>query len=759
MKKLFGILLAVIMLFCALSAAVCAEPLPDNVEISYDASAPGNVKAAAEILKEYTARLYKGKTQPGSVCKITLTGLPAEKETPDGAYTVKGNSSEIEITGFGENGILYAVYDFLREYGGYHVYTADAGMRTDFTELKLPETINTEYTPAFEYTDTDWPAASDTEFSRANCVNGRLFRYYSDEPGGSAGYISNFCHTLTTQFCSSEKYFSEDPGLFALHAGRRTPDQLCLTNEKTYQIVLGEVMELLKEKHDPEASLQIISLTQHDNYHYCQCKNCAATDAENGSQAGTIVTFVNRIAKAVKEAGYDNVAIDTFAYQYSRKAPSKVVPEDNVIIRLCTIECCFSHALDDPSCSQNVLLKQDLEEWNAICDNIYIWDYTTNYGRPSGIFPDFAVLQSNIRFFRSHGVKGIFEEGAAHADDNHVEFGRLRAYLISRLLRDPDCDYEAEAKAFVNAHYGKGGEKIWEFICRMDENAAKRHVEIFMQMTESFSLTEEEAKELDGLWDEAKLLSADDETALGNIASSEISWRYVKSSLKLGEFAGIVSRANANTQLYEDIMAHNAALSPDGNEVALRHVFRYFPAEDWMNANRQAVVLYLPAILLYAAVLAECFVIFVLAVKKKKFSYLIHLPLLAAFVEAFMWSRRAFLAWKAIDEYCITLGIFLAVTGYVFIQKNRLICTSKAKTLGRSLLDLLVFVSLYAVPVLTIKKKLTGSGDTNSDFALITAFTLCAAFLLFAVIKTRRELKAAQPHVSKKAIQNNKQEM
>lgn len=744
MKKLFCILLSLTVIIVSFSVSAAAAEGKKLVAVSAGENPSSAVRDSASVLEKYVGQLPGNgiaKTD-GADCVITLSCLPASGKT-DGSFTIKGTAEKIEITGYGNNGVRYAVYDFLREYGGYHDYAVSTGMRSDFTELDLPAAIDTEYTPAFDYTDTDWPAPADAEFAAANCVNGRLFRYCSDEPGGSAGYISNFCHTLSTEFCSSDKFFSEDPELFALHDGQRTPNQLCLTNEKTYEIVLGEVMDLLKEKHDPEASLQIISLTQHDNFDYCQCPECSRIDTENGSQSGSILTFVNRIAKEVKNAGYDNVAIDTFAYQYSRKAPSKVIPDDNVIIRLCTIECCFAHALNDTSCAQNIALKEDLEAWNSICDNIYVWDYTTDYACLCGIFPDFGVLQSNMQFFKEHGVRGVFEEGDAQPDANQVGFGELRAYLISRLLRDPYCDYEAEAEGFVNAYYGKGGTKIKEFIERIDDNAAKNHAEIFMAMTSVYSLTDDEAAELDKLWEEAKALSSGDTAAEEHINESGISWRYVKSSLCLREFRNLISRFKANSELHRDITAHNAELCLDGHEIGLSQIFKLFPAEDWMHGNKQAIVLYIPAIIMYAVTILECLMIFILGIKKRRFTYLIHLPLLAAFAEAFMWSRRAFLAWRTIDEYFITLGIFFAVTGFVFVQKNSLICSSKAKTIIRSLFDSLIFFALYATPLLTIKKQLAAN-DTNSDFALVTAYTLCAAVLLIAVVATRRKLKSAE---------------
>ncbi len=83
---------------------------------------------------------------------------------------------------------------------------------------------------------------------------------------------------------------------------------------------------------------RIVSLTQHDNQDYCVCDECKALDAYEGSHSGTMIHFVNAVADAVKDE-FPNVAIDTFAYQYTRKPPKHVVPRDNVIVRLCSIEC------------------------------------------------------------------------------------------------------------------------------------------------------------------------------------------------------------------------------------------------------------------------------------------------------------------------------------------------------------------------------------------------------------------------------------
>ena len=60
-----------------------------------------------------------------------------------------------------------------------------------------------------------------------------------------------------------------------------------------------------------------------------------------------------RTADAMRERGlepeFPQVAVDTFAYQYTRRPPKTIRPRPNVIVRLCSFECNFREPLDHPS--------------------------------------------------------------------------------------------------------------------------------------------------------------------------------------------------------------------------------------------------------------------------------------------------------------------------------------------------------------------------------------------------------------------------
>lgn len=459
---------------------------------------------------------------------------------------------KIVIAGAERRGTLYGVYTFLEKALGCRWYAHDLIFLPEGDTVKVPVDLSVTEKPYLEYRETDWISPKNVEYSIANKLNGNTYRPLSDENGGFMGYVGSFAHTLTTNFCAASKYFDSNPEYFALHDGERTPKQLCLTNPDVLNIIISEVKTILQG--DPDA---IVSLTQHDNQDYCECAGCRAIDEYEGSQAGTMITFVNKVADAIK-GEFPDAAIDTFAYQYTRTPPKYVVPRDNVIVRLCSIECCFSHTLNDPECEQNAQFCEDLKRWAQISNRLYVWDYTTNYSNYAGPFPNFHVIQENMQFFVENNVVGIYEEGNYTAIECDAEFAEYRAYLLSCLLWDPYCDLEKESDGFLRNYYGDGWQYVKEYIritcAKTGQN--DKHMTIFKSMTDEsiLKLTKNEIEYIDELWINAKALAQND-LIYENVERSELSWRYWKGCNKEAEFSrtgNTLGWRDENQKLYED---------------------------------------------------------------------------------------------------------------------------------------------------------------------------------------------------------------
>lgn len=411
-------------------------------------------QTAANDLKKYLG--LKGvEVQETANFPITLSidpslGNDAFRVT---AVVGEGKNESLSIVGGNDRGVLYGVYQFLEKCAAVRFFTPDLEV-CEAGDVIVSDGVILDYTPTFELRQTDWynwmddtPKHTWAAKTGINLMSGWK-QSWSDGLGGSLTYApSMFVHTIGKLAEIDSDYPTLQPNP-------------CLSDENVYQTVLKNVRAVLDQ--NPDA--RIISVSQNDNNSYCKCEKCQASDAEEGSPAGTLLRFVNRIANDIA-SDHPNVIIDTLAYKYTQKPPKVTKPAPNVCIRLSTITCHLTHPITKRNCSTCSNFRKDIENWGAICENIYIWDYTTNYSYYLATFPNFHVLRENMAFFAEHNVKGVYEQGNASGPSG--EFGELRAYLIAKLLMNPymsEEEYYSHMDEFLAAYYGAGWKNIRQYI-------------------------------------------------------------------------------------------------------------------------------------------------------------------------------------------------------------------------------------------------------------------------------------------------------
>ncbi|MBQ6067176.1 MAG: DUF4838 domain-containing protein [Clostridia bacterium] len=602
----------------------------------------------------------------GAYIVLSVTGGDAKT----GSYTVRlGADGNLYIDADDARGLFNGAYAFLREFCGVNLYSADVKTVGQVDRIAVPAGYEKTYVPALEYADTDWISPHDPDFAVANGLNG-IYSPIPAEMGGKVNYIT-FCHSLTTAIVPENELLESHPEYFALQEdGKRIADQLCLSNPNVVNRAIEDVLRLIDEGYDETAPLNIISVTQDDNQNYCTCENCAAIAERYGGQSGLMLWFVNQIADAVAASDHPDVVVDTFAYQYTRHAPVGITPKDNVCVRLCSIECCFAHALDDPACEENAAFMQDLRDWAALSDRLYIWDYTTNYSATLGLFPNFGVLQKNIQAFVRNSVVGVYEEGAYYAGECNTEFADLRAYLLARFLQNPDeADPVGLRDGFLAAYYGEGAAEIGEFLDYITAHAgnAEGHLAIGQNMATSLhGVTSKDAKAMDALWDAAyeKANAAGNTEAAARIDRSRTSWEYYKACAEVGAYRrgiNVLGWIRANAALWEKLDAQGVTRYNEGktlNEVKRTSLLN---PNEWSQISGvwYAICLCLvtAAVLFSALAALVCF-------KKHKLTVL--LPVMAvALIPLGVIARDVFRKWENVGLYfALTAVMGLIVSLY-----------------------------------------------------------------------------------------------
>ncbi len=365
--------------------------------------------------------------------------IPFEELGEDG-FVLQTAGKVLIIAGGRERGTPYGVYTFLEDYLGCRKYSKEATLVPRRSTIRVGP-INRKEVPFFTYREVYMPDAFDDGYADWHKLDNQRVR--RSEWG-------LWVHTFKI-FVPPEKYFGDHPEYFTEMNGLRVPDaQLCLTNPAVFKIVVESLRERIKE--NPEAKYW--SVSQNDTFSPCQCPTCRVLDEKYGGPSGTILDFVNRVARE-----FPDRTISTLAYQYSRQAPTGIKPEKNVNIMLCTIECNRSRPIaTDP---QNASFTRDIRDWAKLTDNIILWDYVVQFRNYCDPFPNLRVLKPNIHFFKDNGVRLMFQQGSS---TSRSEFHELRTYLIAKLLWNPDADVEALTDDFVNGFYGSAAKNIGRYI-------------------------------------------------------------------------------------------------------------------------------------------------------------------------------------------------------------------------------------------------------------------------------------------------------
>lgn len=494
--------------FCLQAGWQIAENGKARCLIVQQAGATDPEKAAVNelpaALRQITGAEFQITNEPSEISEraiIVGPGAAAAKYFPElklasfgpEELVMRVKGAKLLLAGGRPRGTLYAVNRFLQEQCGVRWWTAWATNMPGNRTLEIAE-LDVREKPVFEYRSPFWYAGFDPKWKVHNCVNDS-FSEIPKEMGGCIKYKGH-AHTFYP-LVPPEKYFGEHPEWYSLVKGKRSTNhaQLCLTNPQLRDFTVGRVKEWLRESPDAE----IISVTQNDWAGWCECGDCKALDDAEGSHSGTMLAFVNYIAEKI-EPDFPNIAVDTFAYQYTRKPPKTIRPRKNVIVRLCSIECNFREPLDHPS---NAAFMADIEGWSKICSRLYIWDYVTDFAGYVHPHPNWFVLGANMRLFEKFGVKGVFEEGAYAS--HGAEMAELRCWLLAQVLWNPNQDDKALIREFLEGYYGKpAADPIYRYLELMHQASKGVTLRCFLGKENQPYLNFATLSQAERLWQQAE---------------------------------------------------------------------------------------------------------------------------------------------------------------------------------------------------------------------------------------------------------------
>ena len=406
MRKMNFMVAAAVAASCAVASlpVVVTPDSPTAVEMSAAKELAGElgkclgetpkIVAEADLAKDgracrpaTAARLFVGATKTAKAARGAADGSASRPYQVDEVF-LKSVDGGVVMDGDPARAPLYAVDLYLEKYCGVRWWTSDAATYPKLDAAPVKD-ISLSYAPQFKYRETYYLDGFDPLFkvrSKGNFTSLTRFlltdiKFIPPELGGNHRlFFFKGRHSAYHSFFEvlpPKVYFEKHPDWYSLVNGKRQPKQLCLANAEMKAEYIKETLKRLRE--DPTADF--IQVSQNDGRGgYCTCEKCKAMmDEDGGVPSGPYLRFANDVAEAV-EREFPNVRIDTFAYLFTRKAPTKTRPRHNVVVRLCDIECDFARPLDKPLPPRKAAFAKDLADWRRVAGgNLFIWDYLANF--------------------------------------------------------------------------------------------------------------------------------------------------------------------------------------------------------------------------------------------------------------------------------------------------------------------------------------------------------------------------------------------
>ena len=320
------------------------------------------------------------------------------------SYSIKSYDGGISITGVGQLGLMHGAMRFLEAFGGYYYLSWDDLYVTNQKHFKYETSgISIDYERAFVFTDMDICFSSinptgdltDPYYGKGKPSGyepprtGRLFSlafglngFYADsyclpksEAGRETWYLTAYkssqygaetpieylaagqAHTLTAEFMLAKDYYDKHPEWFAAYAWyedgelkkpdserKRTKEQLCpymlLHDPEAYAIIYQHCLDEIAKTYDPNAPIQIISVSKNDGDKLCMCSYCMKDRIAHGDSGGMYesieyVQLLNQLSKDLhKNGAYPNLYLDMLAYEWTVEAPRSLGTDQKMLWRL-----------------------------------------------------------------------------------------------------------------------------------------------------------------------------------------------------------------------------------------------------------------------------------------------------------------------------------------------------------------------------------------------------------------------------------------
>ena len=476
-------------------------------------------KFAAEELQKYLGKItgdsfeIKDSKQFTKFSFLVGNGLVDDLGLQHDEYVIRSSANQLIVSGGGDRGILYAVYDLLEKLGcrWYFPDPADEIVPKlsieDVIEkvngldvIERPDfSVRMYQLQTYDIGNAGEPLADGVtkeslfhmiDWLTKNRIN--IFQYGIDH--GISGYnmwsryraifpemqkrgmvIGTGGHNMFLFISGAE--MKQHTDWQCMKDGKRTTSgQFCTRNDEAVREYITKCVSFLKA--NPE--IEYFTPWPNDMGGWCECELCKDTPS-----ADRFMQFGKRIYDVLKNE-VPGVEFAHFAYGSHVKPPVNERPYDGMTISLCTWGRDFSKLFYDEATSKE--FREDFAAWKEIvteynCKFILHEKYARHLGL--GFHPMYLKnMKPELKWFEGNGLDGFeLPVGAMGRRTKAFNF-----YMLAKLMWDIDSDEESIMRDYFKKVYGQYAEQMREIYQLVED--AQPDLHYFQNINKKFLIYE-----------------------------------------------------------------------------------------------------------------------------------------------------------------------------------------------------------------------------------------------------------------------------
>lgn len=253
----------------------------------------------------------------------------------------------------------------------------------------------------------------------------------------------------------------------ALVNGKRDEDQFCFSATET----IDAVRSYIAGTHGVDnRELLRFMIAPNDNDKVCTCSGCVKLGNTARNATPAVANLINILAK-----DFPMDYFYTIAYRSTKEAPHTRIAK-NAGVFLTTIDLPKSPFLN----SQDASVQQFsnlLYTWKQKTDNIYLWDYISNFDEYLVPFPMLLRVKEQLAYFKELGVDGFFMNGSGY---DYSPFDDVKTYVLSALMVNPQLSVSKLVDQYHRRFYPITSSILSDYFMLLENKMYEENMDIYI---------------------------------------------------------------------------------------------------------------------------------------------------------------------------------------------------------------------------------------------------------------------------------------